>query len=443
MLKVSIDGLDGVRSRINVEASPQRVEEEVSTVARKYRRELQVPGFRKGKVPMGLIRTRFREALESELLSECVPMLYQEAIDQEGLVPLAHAEIEDVEYESGNPLRFAALVELKPEIEVIGYDDLCATRTVRKVREEQVDQWLNHQRERHAQITMVDRAAAIGDIILVDLRQTDRGGIPIVGEQVADQHIELGAGHHLGDAFDQQMVGAEKGGERRVELAIPGKDPVFFSVNVKEIHEKALPDLNDDFAKDMGFDSLPELREKIGALIQSRMDDDSERGVHSELINQMISKNTFDAPQTMVENYMQSLLAEVKKRSKEKVNEEMLREQERGNAIRHIKTHLILQGIVRTAPIEVPDEDIDDQIRKIAEGSKTDFEELRAAMKADGRWEHMRSDLQEKRAMDFLVDRADIAEVDAQERNSGLIVPPSMDDDYSAETILEEISLTE
>lgn len=443
MLKVRMDGLDGVRSRMHVEACVERVEEEINTVARKYRRELQIPGFRKGKAPIGMIKARFREALQSELLSEWVPQLYQEALDQEGFVPLAQAEIEDMEYRTGEPLRFTALVELKPNIEVTEYDDLRATRSLHKVRDEQVDQWMAHQRERHAQIEMVHRAAREGDVVLVDLQRIDSGGIPIVGERMEDQQIELGAGHNLGEAFDQQIAGAEEGDQRRVELAAPEQDPVFFSVKVKEIHEKTLPELDDDFAKDVGFDTLPKLRENVGTHIQVRMDEASEGEMHSELVNQLIAKNAFDAPQTMVENYLKSIIEEVKRRSSGEFNEEAVREQERGSAIRHIKTHLILQGIANAEQISVPDEEIEDPIRKAAEGSKTSFEALRDAMKEDGRWERMHSDLLEKKAMDFIADRADIKEVVVDEKDSGLLVPTSVADDLKAEKESEEIALTE
>ena len=443
MLKVRIDGMDGVRSRIQVEAPVERVEEEINAVARSYRKKLQIPGFRKGKAPLGLIKARFREALQNELFSEWVPKLYQEAIDQEGFVPVAQAEIEDLECQPGDPFHFTALVELKPNIEVTGYDDLQATRPVYKVREEQVDQWLARQQDRHAQIELVHRAAREGDVILVDLQRTDPGGIPIVGERMADQQIELGSGHSFGEAFDQQIVGAGEGEERRVELTGPDQKPVFFSVKVKEIHEKTLPELDDDFAKDLGFDTLPELREKVGAGIQARMDEASEEEMHSELVNQLIANNRFDAPQTMVENYLKSIVEEVKRRSWEDFNEKALREQERGSAIRHIKTHLILQGIARAEHISVPDEEIEDPIRKAAERSKTDFEALRDAMKEDGRWERMHSDLLEKKAMDFIVDHADIKEVVVDLEKSDLVVPASVADDLKAEREAEEIVLAE
>jgi trigger factor len=443
MLTVRMDELDGVQSRIHVEASAERVEEEINAVARRYRKELQVPGFRKGKAPLRLIKSRFREALQGELLSEWVPKLYQEALDQEGFVPLAQAEIEDMEYETGESLRFAALVELKPDIEVAGYDGLEATRTLYKVRDEQVDQWVAHQRERHAQIEMVHRPAREGDVILVDLQRIDRGGIPIVGERMENQQIELGASHNLGEAFDQQIAGAGEGEERRVELAAPEQEPVFFSVKVKEIHEKTLSELDDDFAKDVGFDTLRELREKVGTHIKARMDEASEEEMHSELVNQLIAQNAFDAPQTMVDNYLKSIIEEVKRRSPGELNEKALREQERGSAIRHIKTHLILQGIASAEHIEVPDEEIEDPIRKAAEGSKTSFEALRDAMKSDGRWERMHSDLLEKKAMDFIVDRADIKEVVKDQKQSGLVVPASVADDLGAEKEAEEIALTE
>ncbi|MCD6336495.1 MAG: hypothetical protein J7M27_14435, partial [Candidatus Latescibacteria bacterium] len=231
--------------------------------------------------------------------------------------------------------------------------------------------------------------------------------------------------------------------ERRVELTGPDQEPVFFSVKVKEIHEKTLPELDDDFAKDLGFDTLPELREKVGAGIQARMDEASEEEMHSELVNQLIANNSFDAPQTMVENYLKSIVEEVKRRSSEDFNEKALREQERGSAIRHIKTHLILQGIARAEHISVPDEEIEDPIRKAAERSKTDFEALRDAMKEDGRWERMHSDLLEKKAMDFIVDHADIKEVVVDLEKSDLVVPASVADDLKAEREAEEIVLTE
>ena len=442
MLKVRIDRLDGVQSKIHVEAPAERVEEEIDAAARKYRKELQIPGFRKGKVPVGLIKSRFREALKNEVLSELVPELYQEAIDQEGFSPLTQAQIEDVDYQTGEPFHFAASVELRPDIKVIGYDDLRVTRPIYRASEEQVEAWIAHLRDRHAQIEMVHRAAREGDVIQVDLQRIDSGGIPIIGDRMEDQLIEIGTGRPFGEAFDRQIAGAEEGEERRVELIGSDEQPILFSVKVKEIHEKTLPELDDEFAKDVGHDTLQDLRDKIRTYIRAQMEEASEHEMRSEIISSLIARNPFDAPETMVENYLRSVIEEVKKRSSGEVDEEAIRQAERGNAIRHIKTHLILQGIGKAEHIEGSDEEVEDQIRKSAEASNTPFEELRDATKENGRWERIRSDLLEKKVMDFLVERADIQEVPMDQKHPGIVIPASLADELKAERE-EEIALVE
>lgn len=442
MLKVRVDRLDGVQSKIHVEAPPERIEEEIDAAARKYRKELQIPGFRKGRVPVGLIKSRFREALKNEVLSELVPKLYQEAIDQEGFAPLTQAQIEDMDYQAGEPFRFTASVELRPEIKVIGYDDLRVTRPIYKVSEEQVEAWIAYLRDRHAQIKMVHRAAREGDVIQVDLQRMDAGGIPIIGDRVEDQRIEIGTKHAFGEAFDRQIVGAEEGEERRVELIASDEQPIFFSVKVKEIHEKTLPELDDEFAKDVGYDTLQDLRDQIRTHLHARMEEASEQEMRSGIIGPLIARNPFDAPEAMVEHYLQSVIEEVKKRSSGEVDAEAIRRAERGNAIRNIKTHLILQGIGKAEHIEVSDEEVENQIRKTAEASHTAFEELRDAMKENGRWERMRSDLLEKKVMDFLVKQADIQEVVIDEKPPQVLIPASLADELKADRE-EEIALVE
>ena len=452
MLHVHITRLDGTKSEIEVEAPVERVEQEIDAVCRKYRQELQIPGFRKGKAPLRLIRARFRTAIESEVLNDLVPRLYEEAQEQERLIPLSQAEIKDVDYKPGKHLRFVASVDLPPEIVVTHYEDLKATKPLRRAHEEDVDAWLERLRERHAEIQTVHREAGPGDVLLVDMQRLDSSGVPIVGEKVEDRLIQLSGENEPQDEVDRQMIGIRENEERRITLSYPRDQGTpledVYLVKVKQIQEKKLPALDDEFAKDVGdYGTLQELREVLRERLQRQMDHLSQQEMRTDLLNQLMDQNPFDAPEIMIQNYLDAAVERARREAKGNIDEQAIRERERGGVIRQIKSYLILEAIAKSEGIQVADEEIEEKLRGIAEQNGVPFEELLSSAKENGTWNQMRSDMLQDKIWAILEERNQIEEVEMDGHHAPLVVPASVVEDMEKETadmkkeVEEEIQL--
>lgn len=431
MLHVHIVRLDGTKSEVEIEAPAERVEQEIDAACRKYRQKLQIPGFRKGKAPLRLIRARFRNTIESEVLNDLVPRLYEEAQEQEHLMPLSQAEIKNVDYEPGQSLRFVAAVDLPPEITVSQYEGLRAAKPLRRVREKDVDAWLKSLQERHAEIQMVHREAGPGDLILMDMQRIDSSGIPIVGEKMEDRFIQLSGKDDPQDEVDRQMMGIQENEQRRITLYRSGGQGVrqeeVYLVRAKQIQEKKIPPLDDEFARDVGdYENLEELRKAIHGHIQRQMDRLSQQEMRTDLLNQLIGQSLVDVPEIMIQNYFDAAVERARRETKGEVDEQAIREKERGEAIRQIKSYLILEAIAKSEGIQVTDEEIEEKLRGIAAQNGGTFEELLSTAKKDGTWNRMRSDILQDKVWAFLEERNQIEEVEIAGDHARLLVPSSV-----------------
>jgi len=413
-LKVSIKDPEEGKKELQVEVPPERVEAEVEAAYRRYQRSIQLPGFRKGKVPIEIIkRSHYGRAIREEVLEDLLPKLYEEARKASQIKPISRARIEQVQYEEGEPLKFTASVEVEPEIKITGYKGLQVVKTVHQVTDEEVENTIQQLRERNAVEKSVDRPAKEGDFLLVDLHPLDPNGLPIVGRQIENRILKIT------EELAPQLSGIKKGQQQKVRFTYPSdfRDPTLagkeehYLVKVKEVRERELPALDDEFAKDLGdYSSLDELRTGVRNDLEERADHIAMQRVHSEIIEQLMRKNPFTVPERMIENYFDMFIEELRRESDREIDEEAIRRENRGDVVRRIKSYLILESVAEQEGIEVSDEDLDKEISRIAEARKIDPEQMKGRMIANGRLDDLRSDLRRRKTLDFLVGNAEITE---------------------------------
>ena len=403
---------------LEVEIPAERIEKELNRAYRHYQKRVEVPGFRKGKAPLRIIKGRYGESIRGNVINDLLPTLVEEATRETGLVPVGPPTISRLEYEPGRDLSFTAFLEVWPEIEVENWEKLKVTEIVHQVTDEEIDAQMEEIRNRHATEESVQRGLEKGDVLIADLQRLDEGGLPIIGDKYEDRHFIIGAGGAGNESnleFEEALIGVSAGEERRIRLPSgdgrSGEEMAgrvdHFSVRVREVRQRTLPELDDDFARDVGeqFSNLEDLREHVSRQLAQRWEMMSRHHIRSSLIEELIKANPFDLPESMVENYLHNMH---KERGQDQGRDQGYdhSEEERTSAVRRLKSYLLIDAVGKIAAIEVDDVEFDQFLEQRAGGMGVKTEELR---RSEG-VENLRRELVENKVFDFLIERAEVEE---------------------------------
>ena len=436
-MKVQVTESGTWRRTLEIEAPAEAVTERLQAAYKKYSKTLNLPGFRRGKVPVALVEKQFGPAIQGEVVQEMVKEFYREASEAEGLQPVSEASIEDIDFEEGQPLVFKASVDVCPELNVEHYKKLRVTRPIFPITQDHVENQLKSIQEQNAAEQVVERPATVGDVLTADVQELDESGVPIAGRKQEDQQLRLWKDENdTPSDLANQLEGVSTGDSRQITLTHTEQDDhedhdhedheteqeVRFEVTVKEVRERSLPELDDEFAKDLGdFETLDALKEQIQTDLQAQSDAASRRRVEDNLVDALIDQNDFELPDSMVENYLDNVVESFKQEHAghdHPIDDDLLREEGRGPAIRGIKRHLLLDAIVRQETIQVTEEDVDRHLAAMAQGYNMEVARLREVLSRSNRLEQIESDLQTEKTFDFLIGQArieDLEEVEAED----------------------------
>ncbi len=407
---------------IEVEVEASRVEKELDKALRKYQRQLEIPGFRKGKVPLKVVKSRFGESIRGEVIGDLLPALVEEATREAGLAPAAPPQISKLDHEPGGDLTFTATLDIWPEIEVENYEKLDATRMVHEVADEEITEQLEELRRRQATEQAVERPLGKGDVLIADLQRLDEGAVPVIGERFEERYFLIGDENAPSPEFEEGLVGMIAGQERKVSFSyredLPNEELAgkteHFDVTAREVRERSLPELDDEFAKDVGeqFQTIAELREHISNQIQERWSAMAEQLLRSDLVGQLIEKNEFELPESMVENYLKSMKREQQAQGHDDDHDDHDHDdsehtdEEREQAVRRLKSFLLIEGVRKAAKVEITDEEFEAFAAERAEQGGIKLED----MQRSGRVDDLRRELEEKKVFDLLGEKAKITE---------------------------------
>lgn len=352
-----------------VEVEAEHIAAAFNKALRRYQKRLELPGFRKGKVPLRIVEARFGSSIRGEVLGDMLPALLEEATREAGLRPAAPPKISQLDHEPGGNLTFTAALDIWPQVKAEHCEKLAAVRMVHEVADEEIAEHLEELRRRHATERVVERPLAKGDVLVADLQRLDASGLPIIGDKYEKRHLLIGDENASSPEFEEALVGMAAGEEREVRFAyrqdlsnqqLAGQTE-HFAVAAHEVRERTLPALDDEFAKDLGeqFQTLDDLREHLRGQIQERWEYMAQQRLHSELISQLIEKNDFDLPDSMVDNYLHSLEREhAKDHEHDQEHEHEHSDEERAQAVRQLKSYLLLESVRQQAGVEVTDAEV-------------------------------------------------------------------------------------
>ncbi|GIN71099.1 trigger factor [Bacillus sp. J14TS2] len=418
--------LEGNKGVLTVEVDVKTVNEGLDQAFKKVSKDINIPGFRKGKVPRPLFEKRFGvESLFQDALDFILPESYAKAVEEAEIEPVDRPEIDIEQMEKGKELIFTATVTVKPEVKLGEYKGLEAEILDDTVSDDDVEAEVKTLQERQAELVVKeDGAASDGDTVVIDF-EGFVDGEPFEGGQSDNYSLEIGSGSFI-PGFEEQLIGVKSGEEKEVQVSFPeeyhaaelaGKEATF-KVKLHEIKAKELPELDDEFAKDV--DEEGETLEELKANIKKRLTDEKKNAAEQQLRNSLVEKAAenaeIDVPEAMVNNEMDQMMQEFEQRLQMQgmnldlyfqfsgQNEEELRSQMKEDAEQRVKTSLTLEAIAKAENLEVDDEAVDKEMDKMAEMYKMEVDEVKKIMSAN--MNSLKADLKMQKAIDVLVENS-------------------------------------
>jgi len=411
----SLVSQNGLRRVISIEAPQNLASAALDEELRTIQRKVTLRGFRKGRAPLAMIKSVYGAEARTEALEKLINESYPTAIERLNLRVAARPRITDITFDEGEPLRYTAEVDVLPEIETVTLEKLSYPRTEVTVTETDVEETLETMRRRASTFTDVTRPAAEADVLQTDILRLEDSKNAVDGHKLTDMPVDLSAPGTLTE-FKAALIGAKAGETHRATVTYPADYPdatfagstVTYSLTVKSVRERHLPDLTDDFAMESaGVESLEKLREIIRARLTAQREEEGRRQRDTFLIDQVVKQNPIDIPEGMVEEYLEDVSKDLTKRYPGKAFETAdLREAYREPGLAQLRWFLLSRRLLELNKIEVLPADTDKWIERMAAESGVDLSRARNMLSQGGRMREIQQRIIESKLMDFLAERA-------------------------------------
>ncbi|HXE91189.1 MAG TPA: trigger factor [Terriglobales bacterium] len=425
-MPLSPDTKESCVREVEVEIPADVVVRETEAIVEKFRAAARLPGFRKGKVPGSIIRNRFADEVRNEVVDALVPRYFREEVKKRGLEPVSSPRVTDLSVNDGEPLRFKASFEVLPEIELGAYQELRADNPDVAVSDQDVEQALEHLREQHATYSPIEgRGLADGDWAQVSFRGAPKDGSSPEAKPVSvdEVMVEIGGANSVPE-FNENLRGAQEGEERSFDVAYPAEfsDPrlagqtFHYTVQVRGIKKKELPELDDAFARTLGeFPTLDDLRKKIREQLEAERRHEAEHEAKEKLIDELIRRHHFPVPEALVERQVElrlerglrALAAQgMRTEDMRRMDFDRLRAGQRESAVREVKASLLLDRIAERENVEVTEQEVDAEVEALARQMRQTPEAIRARLTREGALDRIRNRIRHEKTLDLLYRRS-------------------------------------
>ena len=422
MKVTSVEKKEKSTVELTIQVEADAFEAAVQKAYEKERKNIGVPGFRKGKAPRKIIEGMYGTGVfYEEAINQVYPGAYAQAVEEQKLDDVGYPKIEIVEV-GKDGLTFKALVSVRPEVKLGAYKGLTASKDVAKVTDKDVDEELKPYIDRATRLVSVDRAAQNGDTVVIDFEGFDNGEA-FDGGKGENYDLKLGAGMFV-PGFEEQLVGAKAGEEKDLDITFPedyhpglaGK-AVVFHVKVKEVKEPQAPVVDDEFAKDVSeFETMDAFRKSLAEKIADRRSKQADADFENQVLEQLIENMECEIPDGMVDVQLDRLMEDYAMRLQSQgismedyqkmmgVNGDIVRESARPSALRQVQMQLALTAVADAENIEVTDEEVQAEVDRLAKQYNIDVEQVKAAVPV----EDLKKDLRLRKASDLVIAEAKV-----------------------------------
>jgi trigger factor len=421
-MKTEFADVNETRKNVRVEIPSDVVDAEIDRIARDYSKKARVPGFRPGKAPARVIKQRFKDQILHDVAHDLIPRAMDDALRERGVEPVDTPDVRDVNIEEGHPLTFTASFDTVPPFDPGDLATISLRRPAVAIDEEAVSGALQRLRDRAARHEPVEgRGVDHGDTVTMDLDRTDPNGATDTHKDVS---VELGAKANP-PGFDEQLLGLEVGAAKSFSIHYPQDYPigelantdVSYTVTVKGLKRRVLPELDDEFAKDLGeFDTLDALKTRVREDLEHEAKHAADRDVRGELMKQLASRLPFEVPASLLGREIDRRLEEFARRLIDQnidprqagIDWNAFRESQRDVAREAVAAALVLDEVTRREQLEVTDEEIEREVGRYAERTGRTPAAVRAALEKEGGLSRVYAGLRREKSIDFAMSRATI-----------------------------------
>jgi len=427
-MKANVEEISSIKKKVSIEISEDQVNKEVESFYKDLGKKAKIKGFRPGKVPRDILERYFKDYVKAEVIQKLIEETYPQALSETDLHPVSPPVIDPGGFEDGKPFQYSAMIEVKPDIQLEEYTGLKIEGKKEEVKDEEVEERLKALQNLHANLKTISEARPIqtGDYVIVDY-EARLGGKPLEGGKAIDFTVEVGSGQFI-PAFEEKLIGLKPEEEKEIEVSFPedygyqkwaGKT-ISFHVKIKEIKEKILPPLDDEFAKDLGdYASFEELKAKLKGEIEKEKELALERRLKDQVVDQLLETNPFEVPESLVEEQAKAMVSDTKLRLAAQgmvlknldVSEEKLQEDYKAMAQKQVRTFLILEKIAGQEGIAVTDEEADDRLREMSERMHQKFDVVKRYYEKNGLLPEVKAGIIRDKILNFLLEKATISYV--------------------------------
>jgi trigger factor len=416
-MKVAVEELESCKRKLAVEAPVDVVTQEWERAYGRVQKRASLPGFRRGHVPRSLVKLHFADDVRREVAEHLIPDVYRRALTEARIDPVNEPDLQDLTLEEGAPLTFTAVVEVKPAITLGDYRGVEVQHAPEAVTDADLEQALERMREQHAQFNSVERAAATGDLVVVDYTLTPQDHEPTTAN---GYHFLVGSGTVLPE-IDAAVVGMTAGQEREVPLrfaddhrmeSLRGKSGTA-RLKLTEVKEKVLPALDDEFARSLGeFETLEAVRTELRRQLEAGREAESRRALEEKVVDALLARHEFGVPEAMVMRQVAHQVEHTRERLRRqgvdpdgiqwdytKIVSEL-----RPGAEKAVRRALLLEAIADKESLVATEADVDAEVERFAKASQRPSAAVRRMMEKSGDLEALRHGLRERKTLDLLIE---------------------------------------
>ena len=423
-MKVEIQELDPCKRQLVVEAPEEEVRAAWTAACGRVQRDARLPGFRRGKVPLTLVRSRFADEVRQAVAEALVPVVYRRAVDEAQIKPVEEPDFRELELEEGRPLRFTAVVEIKPAIALGEYRGVSVRHSPRPVTDADVEGTLVALAEQRATLVTAPRSARVGDFVVVDYELRLEQGEPRTEQGYA---FEVGGGRVLPE-LDEAVMGLEAGAERRVQVRFPDQHPREelrgrtgeLALRVVEVKEKEVPPVDDELARGLGsHDTLAELREAVRARLVADRARQDRQALEEGVVDAVLARHDVVVPESLVVRELSYRIGHARESLRRQgVDPDAVRwdyaklsSELRPDAERAVRRSLLLEAIAAREELTVDDADVDAEIARLARESGRAPQVVRSLLERGNDLDGLHLTLREAKTLALLVEHAKIEPV--------------------------------
>lgn len=422
-MKIDVKNINDYTKEVKLDIPWSTLEPDFNTTLKNFSKKVKLPGFRPGKIPRDRLMQQFQPNIEAQFMDDNIHKYYLTALQEQKIVPVNQAEIRDVIFKMGEHFSFTAKFEVEPDFKLPKFkNNMFKVQKNKFIPDDQdIDDAIDQLRRSHARIETVEDGAKEKDFILCDLQKLDESGVAIIGKKFEKQMLKVGDGSFTDDQKDR-LIGLKPGDTSKLDLP-DGEDKTIknpYDLNVVKVEREVLPEINDDFVRLINPDlkSIDDLNNDVLDKINQNFEERSRQTFEKDLSDALIEKIGVETPPSMVNNYLNNILEDVKKQNNgEKIDEEKVLETYRPSAERNLKWYLIRKKIIDQEQISIGRSDIDAEIENLVSRSPNSEKEIRRFYKKPSNRQKIEDDITEKKILEYLTQFAKIKEVEVNTKD--------------------------